>query len=160
MSRTTRNNPVYLAKRNGEFRDWWDDNDDWCHHHYYRRTKEVPTGEVTLRREFFDKILPNGQHTTYFKMVPVKETYEVFDRWAKSWSVANYELVECFDKKSPEGPAGKGRSYQGGIGKYNKRLRKKHHRAQVHSVIQGHYMRGDFDAEIPRERNHDGDDWW
>jgi len=165
MSRTTRKYPIYQYLRHGIIYDDYKDIpepdnvllvDEEIKECYYEWEWEW--------RARYDK---NGERMNklygYRKRVKVKRT-----RWVKTgrkipkrlWLPDNYATIYHYDKKSREGWNGNNRKWLSrGVGKQNKKIRKKIHRAEVRHTIDN-WMHGDFECDIPRERTQDRWDWY
>lgn len=160
MSRTYRKYPIYYNIRNGEIFDKWEDVPDverWEKYYSYPTKKDIV-------REWYEGVERHtGRAYFYFKMVESSGLdYSVVGvSWRKYMTRAPTETVYRYDVASREGRNGNGnriwRSH--GVGKDNKRLRKKKHRAEARHVI-GNWIQGDLDCDIPREKTHDRWDWW
>ena len=164
MSKTYRKYPIVEYRSNGVVYTDWNDipKKDWFVEKNervivgYREEKQysprITSREVVYQFDFWENT-PKIVKYPIYEWVPTGE-------WYNAKTDIDYESDYCYGRKTIENNPKVCKSWcYGSVGKYNKQLRSRQHRAQTKHVIDQWYQ-GNFDLEIPGEKNHDRWDYW
>ena len=156
MSRTLRKYPVSRSLANGIFYDNWED----IPKKTVRRTFYRRETERKLVRAYKYGIDRHGRECSTIEMVWQESETGKFVKCQHDYETyIDHTDKYYYNKKSPEGWNHCNRVWHShGVGKVNKRIRKKQLRSRARDVIK-HWEKDDFSCDIERERNRDRWDW-